>query len=112
MNGHLRLTGVVVLAVMLGGVGYAFGQPIAISTFDTDHEEWTVVSNGDPPHNAPPHWSDGGPTGGYIYDTDMDGGGWGFQAPEAFLGDVSQAYGHELTFDFFADKLYKAKIHD
>jgi hypothetical protein len=105
MNGHLRWVAAVTLAVMLGGAGYAVGEPIAASTFDTDTEGWMVVSTGDPPHYAPPHWSDGGPTGGYIYDTDMDDGGWGFQAPEDFLGHIPHAYGHELSFDFFADKI-------
>ncbi|UCG15751.1 MAG: PEP-CTERM sorting domain-containing protein [Phycisphaerales bacterium] len=106
MNGYLRLASVVVLVATLGGTSYVLGQPIASSTFDTDDEGWMVVSDGDPPHYAPPHWSDvGGPSGGFIYDTDMDGGSWGFQAPQEFLGDVSAAYGHELTFDFFADKI-------
>ena len=105
MNGHLRWVAGVALAVMLMGAGYAVGDPIAISTFDSGTEGWMVVSNGDPPHYGPPDWSGGGPTGGYIYDTDMDDGGWGFQAPEDFLGHIPHAYGHSLSFDFFADKI-------
>jgi len=106
MNGKLRLANVLALAVMLLGTGSALGQPIADSMFDSGTEGWMVVSTGTPPHFAPPHWSaTGGNPGGYIYDTDMDNGGWGFLAPAEFLGPVDAAYGHEFSFDFFTDRI-------
>ena len=82
----------------------AQADPIAISTFDYGNEGWLVVSTEG--YVGPADWSPtGGNPGGYIYDTDMDDGGWGFLAPAKFLGDVSAAYGHTLSFDFSSDRI-------
>lgn len=79
-------------------------DPIAISTFDSGNEGWLVVSTEG--YVGPADWSPtGGNPGGYIYDTDMDDGGWGFLAPAKFLGNVSAAYGHTLSFDFSSDRI-------
>ena len=88
--------------LLLLNVSYA--GPIASSTFDTGNEGWLVVSTEG--YVGPANWSPtGGNPGGYIYDTDMDNGGWGFLAPSKFLGDVSAAYGQTLTFDFTGDRI-------
>jgi hypothetical protein len=94
------LLGVVLLSI--GGAAEAV--PIAVSSFDTGDEGWLVVSTEG--YVGSPDWSPtGGNAGGYIYDTDMDNGGWGFLAPSKFQGDVSAAYGEKLTFDFASDRI-------
>lgn len=79
-------------------------QPIAQSTFDTGNENWLVVSTEG--YSGYANWSaTGGNPGGGIYDTDMDGGGWAFLAPQKFRGNMSAAYGNELTYDFLSDRI-------
>jgi hypothetical protein len=94
-----------IMAILALLIGYLTGQaaPIAESTFDTGDEGWLVVSTEG--YVGSPDWSptEGNP-GGVIYDTDMDGGGWGFLAPSKFLGPVGHAYGHTLSFDFATDR--------
>ena len=90
---------VAVLGAILILINVSNAVPIAVSTFDTGDEGWLVVSTLG--HSGSPDWSaTGGNPGGYIYDTDMDGGWWGFLAPSKFLGDASDAFGNTLTFDF------------
>jgi len=100
--GHLTvLVGVAVFA--LTSVSMA-ADPIATSEFDTDDEEWLVVSTlgyvGSPTYS-----STGGNPGGCIYASDPDNGAWGFAAPNSFLGDVSAAYGEVFSFDISTDSL-------
>jgi len=101
MSNHICwLSAAVVLALTLGAIQAA---PIAVSTFDTGDEGWLVVSTEG--YVGAPDWSPtGGNPGGVIYDTDMDGGGWGILAPAKFLGPVPQAYGNKLEFDFNTDR--------
>lgn len=69
----------------------------ALSTFDTDNEGWSVI--GDAPANAVYH-STGGNPGGYISSKDyVTGGVWYWEAPSAFLGNMSGAYGQSLSYD-------------
>ena len=97
-----RRVRVAVLGAILLLINVSNAVPIAVSTFDAGDEGWLVVSTLG--HSGSPHWSPtGGNPGGYIYDTDMDDGWWGFLAPSKFLGDVSDAFGSTLTFDFYGD---------
>jgi len=69
---------------------------LASSSFDDGPGGWTVY--GDAYNFA--HRATGGDPGGYIsaHDESM-GADWGFQAPAAFLGDRSAAYGGSLDFE-------------
>ena len=87
-------------ALLLLNVNLTNAVSIAESYFTEGDEGWTVVSTEG--YSGSPDWSS---TGGYIYDTDMDNGGWGFLAPSKFLGDVSAAFGNLLEFDFAGDRL-------
>jgi hypothetical protein len=99
-----RRVRVAVLGAILLIINVSSAVPIAVSTFDSGDEGWLVVSTLG--HSGSPDWSaTGGNPGGYIYDTDMDGGWWGFLAPEKFLGDASDAFGSTLTFDFYGDTI-------
>ena len=73
------------------------GTPaLAVSTFDSDGEGWTVVNDAYPPI----YHADGGNPGGYISAKDKQHGSyWYWRAPEKFHGDFSMAYGKVLTFD-------------
>ena len=83
-------------ALCLAMLPTARGAIIAESSFDTDAEGWTI--EGDAPT---PSWlSMGGNPGGHIRGQDFVGGiTWFFSAPSKFLGNVSAAYGQDLTFD-------------
>ena len=95
-----RRVRVAVLGAILLIINVSSAVPIAVSTFDSGDEGWLVVSTLG--YSGSPDWSPtGGNPGGYIYDTDMDGGWWGFLAPSKFLGDASDAFGSTLTFDFY-----------
>ena len=88
--------------VLAGIVGFActaaMAGEIASSTFDTDDEDWRLVSTLG--YDGPVDYSaTGGNPGGFIYGQDPDTGAFGFGAPSDFLGPISAAYGHELTFD-------------
>lgn len=72
--------------------------PIASSTFDSGGEGWRLLSTLG--HNGPVIWSlTGGNPGGFIHGQDPDTSAFGFAAPAKFLGSISAAYGHPLTFD-------------
>jgi len=93
---------VAVLVAILLIINVSSAVPIAVSTFDSGDEGWLVVSTEG--YSGSPDWSPtGGNPGGYISETDMDGGGWGFLAPSKFQGDASDAFGSTLTFDFCGD---------
>jgi hypothetical protein len=71
----------------------------AISTFDIDSENWSVVSFTNPnagnfsvlSTTAPTFHATGGNPGGYISTTDPDNGDFMFSAPAKFLGNQSGA---------------------
>ncbi|MFP4055184.1 MAG: laminin B domain-containing protein [Phycisphaerae bacterium] len=72
----------------------------AVSTFGTDDEGWTITGDAQGGGATPTWESSGGNPGGYISATDdVQGGTWYFNAPAAFHGDFSSAYGTSLTFD-------------
>jgi hypothetical protein len=72
----------------------------AQSTFDLDDEGWTITGDAQGGGVLPTWESSGGNPGGYISATDnVQGGTWYFNAPDAFHGDFSSAYGTNLTFD-------------
>ena len=81
----------------------ARADAIAVSTFDTDAEGWNAVSvNGT--HQvvgtaARSHTATGGNPGGAIFGSDFSSGTWYFNAPTAFLGNMSAAYNGSLSFD-------------
>jgi Laminin B (Domain IV)/PEP-CTERM motif len=80
----------------------------AISTFDTDAENWSVVSFTNPnggdfsvmSTNAPTYNATGGNPGGFISTVDPDNGDFMFSAPGKFLGDQSGAgsLSYDLTY--------------
>ena len=89
------------LALLLASMQAAHADPIASSTFETGDDGWKVVSTLG--YEGPVTWSaTGGHPGGFIWAQDPDTGAFGFAAPAAFLGNVSAAYGHDLTFDVAA----------
>lgn len=72
----------------------------ATSTFETDDEGWRITGDAQGGGISPTYNSSDGNPGGYISATDnVQGGVWYFQAPDAFHGDFSDAYGTDLTFD-------------
>lgn len=69
-----------------------------VSTFDTNDEGWYQISVDTRYHVT--HVVSGGNPGGYIKASDTAAAGvWYFVAPPAFTGNVSAAYGKDLTFD-------------
>ena len=83
--------------------GERAGLSFVVSTFDTSDEGWRVV--GDAEGFTPTYVSSGGNPGGYVSAEDeVTGGTWYFSAPAAFLGDKSNAFGQNLTFDLRQDQ--------
>src|SRR4029078_6697836 len=80
----------------------AHAATITVSTFDTDTNGWTVgeffTSAGSA---APTLVPSGGSPGGFIRTIDMFGFN-AYQAPSAFLGDQSAAYGGTLSLEMQA----------
>ncbi len=76
-----------------------------VSDFTIDDETWKVYnepSGGAP--SLPIVWSStGGNPGGYIKETDISIGAWGWQAPAEFKGDLSAYFGCYLVFDLIED---------
>lgn len=69
---------------------------IASSTFDRGVQGWRAV-NGVTGFSWSPA---GGNAGGFVYATDTDADAlWFFDAPDAFLGNLSSAYGGSLGYD-------------
>ncbi len=69
-----------------------------VSTFDASDEGWYQITNVTRFHVT--HVAAGGNPGGYIKASDTAAQGvWYFVAPPAFTGNVSAAYGKDLTFD-------------
>ena len=93
------------LATMLCGAALIFaaesGSALTItSTFDVDAEGW--LASGDVVSTTPTHISSGGNPGGAIQVDDQTVGGiWYYDAPAAFQGDLSGAYGQMLSFDLW-----------
>jgi hypothetical protein len=91
-----------VLPFVICAAGQAGTGPFVQSSFDADAEGWGVVSLESnvslPPYAfyQPDYSAD---EGGYISEIDPDGRSFFFDAPSAFLGDVSLAYGYQLSFD-------------
>jgi hypothetical protein len=76
------------------------GRILVQSTFDVDHEGWVISGNGE---RTMPEWEPADdPPGGCIaknFNVSATIAYW--DAPAAFLGDVSEAYGGTLTFETF-----------
>lgn len=76
-----------------------------VSDFTIDDEAWKVYN--EPAGGAPSlpivYSSTGGNPGGYIKETDISVGTWGWLAPSEFKGDFSEYYGCYLTFDLIED---------
>lgn len=66
-----------------------------ISTFDTDNEGWTIVTNG----NAAGHQATGGNPGGYIEHVFAGPAPTAIAAPSKFLGDWSSFDGGQISYD-------------
>ena len=94
------LRSIALAGVLLGCAGTAAATPIAISTFDTGDEGWTVghffSTFSEPP--PPTFVGSGGNPGGFIRTDDRFD--WtSFHAPAEFLGNKLGAYGASLSFD-------------
>jgi hypothetical protein len=81
----------------------ARADAIAVSTFDGGTEGWNAVSVNSSYQvvgtAARSYTATGGNPGGAIFGSDFSTGTWYFNAPSAFLGDVSAAYNGSLAFD-------------
>ena len=93
---------VLVLTLLPTGVtrpaaAHAAAIPLAVSTFDSNAEGWTVIGNG---VGTPTYYATGGNPGGYVSTTDQtDDETWFWSAPAKFLGNKSAAYGGVLRYD-------------
>ena len=74
----------------------AVAAPIAVSTFNTGVDGWTVFGDGIGPVFEP---GAGNPPGDIISTDRVTGSTWFFNAPAKFLGDQSAALLGSLTFD-------------
>ncbi len=75
--------------------------PLAVSTFDNNAEDWTVIGD---VVGTPTYHTSGGNPGGYVSATDQtDGETWFWSAPAKFLGNKSAAYGGVLRYDLRQD---------
>jgi hypothetical protein len=74
-----------------------------VSDFTVNDETWKVYN--EPAGGAPVlpiNWSaSGGNPGGYISETDISIGAWGWIAPSEFKGDLSAYYGCNLSYDLY-----------
>lgn len=74
----------------------ATGTPLAISTFDTGDEGWSVTGD---VHGFQWQSSVGNPPGSILGIDNATGDTWGFLAPSKFLGNKEAAYGNTLSYD-------------
>lgn len=82
-----------------------------VSTFDANDEGWTILSFtnlstdnfGIAGTYTAGYSATGGNPGGYIFNTDPDGGDATFSAPAAFLGNKLAALGTNFTYDLSHD---------
>ncbi len=70
-----------------------------VSTFDSEDHGWQVINNGQLGASRPTWLDAGGRPGGFVGVTDEFSEFFLWDAPLAFLGDLSNAYGGWLTFD-------------
>jgi len=73
-----------------------FAAPIQ-STFDSSSEGWLVVDDG--ANTAVTHFATGGNPGGFIQRTDATSGYMHFQAPAAFLGNLTPYLNGTISYD-------------
>jgi Laminin B (Domain IV) len=98
LRANLLMATVALTAVCLNTPATA--DVIVSSTFDTDAEGWTIVG----PANPLEYFSSGGNPGGHIRSQSLNPpDAWYFNAPTAFLGDKSTAYGGILSYDLRGD---------
>jgi hypothetical protein len=95
----MQLVRLVAGLVLASAASAGFAQTIASSSFDTSAEGW-VAQNGAMNFQ----WlSSGGDPGGFIQAADVGGHGlWFFNAPSAFLGNDSSAYGGTLSYSILS----------
>lgn len=75
---------------------------IASSDFTEDDEGWTITENSN--EVAPTYFDSGGNPGGFINATgSVTENFWVYNAPDKFLGDVSDALGGTLSYDLRQD---------
>ena len=84
-----------VLVVFLASLSQA--APVE-SRFDTDSEGWTAMGD---VHGETWLGTNGNPPGCFKAIDDATGDTWFFVAPPKFLGDQSNAYGHEIGYDLW-----------
>jgi MYXO-CTERM domain-containing protein len=111
MNRNHTLLGLAALT-LLATTASAGIVDLAISTFDTDAEGWTVrdTVNGQVTYFNPSWNATGGVPTGNIEFSDISPGGYVFQAPDAFTGDFSLAVTNGgVAFDWMADQIQDGK---
>ena len=98
---HTLLPAVCLLLLALAPAARA--DAIAVSTFDGGTEGWNAVSvnaSNQVVGTANVFWSSaGGNPDGRIHQSDFSSGIWYFNAPTAYLGNMSAAYNGSLAFD-------------
>jgi hypothetical protein len=84
-----------------GSLEGSSGGPVSLilSSFDTERQGWTSSSNEFAPGTFLFQYSEGGNPGGYIstYDLSPEANFW--KAPPIFTGNLTSAYGGELSFE-------------
>lgn len=98
---HIGIS-MIFLSLLLGIIE---GKAQIVSDFTSNDESWKVYNepSGGAPY-LPIVWSStGGNPGGYISETDISIGAWGWLAPSEFKGDLSAYYNCYLSFDLRED---------
>ncbi|HND75542.1 MAG TPA: T9SS type A sorting domain-containing protein [Saprospiraceae bacterium] len=98
---HIGIS-MIFLSLLLGIIE---GKAQIVSDFTSNDESWKVYNepSGGAPY-LPIVWSStGGNPGGYISETDISIGAWGWLAPSEFKGDLSAYYNFYLSFDLRED---------
>jgi hypothetical protein len=98
-NRYFKKTFLAILVCVPSILGLPFdvtGTPLAISTFDTNDEGWSVTGD---VHGFQWQSGIGNPPGSVLGIDDVLGDTWGFLAPSKFLGNQGAAYGNTLSYD-------------
>ena len=111
----MKRTFIAVLVCVASILGLSFdatGAPLAVSTFNTGDEGWSVTGD---VHGFQWQSNIGNPPGSILGIDDATGSTWGFVAPAKFLGDKESAYSGTLSYDIKisdSDGLYPWKYQD
>jgi hypothetical protein len=111
MHRNSTFLGIAALALLSTSASAAITD-LAISTFDTSVDGWTVrdTVNGNVSYYTPLWNAAGGMPTGHVQFSDVTPGGYVFEASSAFSGDFSQAVTDGgVSFDWMADQIQDGK---